>query len=164
MGNHEKVFGVCENKCFVEVRPKADTYGKNDVYNKNETYSKEEINTSLAGKAPSNHNHDDRYYTETEVNNLVNNLLLVEDFTASCGNIAPGGTAGITCRHNTRQYNFIGALQFLAKDNGMLTDCMVISNVTKVLGEDALSVTLRNVSDVYVSNCTVHVTTLSKRV
>lgn len=87
MGNHEKVFGVCENKCFVEVRPKADTYGKNDVYNKNETYSKEEINTSLAGKAPSNHNHDDRYYTESEMDSKL------------------GGKANSSHRHDDIYYN-----------------------------------------------------------
>lgn len=39
MSDHEKVFGVCENKCFVEVRPKSDTYHKNDVYNKTEINS-----------------------------------------------------------------------------------------------------------------------------
>lgn len=42
MSDHEKVFGVCENKCFVEVRPKEDTYSKEDTYTKEETYSKEE--------------------------------------------------------------------------------------------------------------------------
>lgn len=25
MGNHEKMFGICENKCLVEVSPKTDT-------------------------------------------------------------------------------------------------------------------------------------------
>ena len=37
MANHEKVFGVCENKCFVEV------YSKEDTYSKDDTYSKEEV-------------------------------------------------------------------------------------------------------------------------
>jgi hypothetical protein len=30
------------------------------------------IQTQLNGKAPSNHSHDDRYYTESETNNLLN--------------------------------------------------------------------------------------------
>lgn len=35
---HEKVFGVCENKCFVEVYPKDQVYNKNEVYKKNEVF------------------------------------------------------------------------------------------------------------------------------
>lgn len=31
MSDHEKVFGVCENKCFVEVLPKADAATKTEV-------------------------------------------------------------------------------------------------------------------------------------
>ena len=59
------VFGFCKNKC------------------KHEVYTIQETNDLLGGKAPSshthtksqitdwNHNHDDRYYTESEVNNLL---------------------------------------------------------------------------------------------
>ena len=34
MANHEKVFGICENKCLVEVSPKTDTDGVKDIVNK----------------------------------------------------------------------------------------------------------------------------------
>ena len=36
-------------------------------------YTESEVNTLLSGKSDTSHNHDDRYYTETEVNNLLNN-------------------------------------------------------------------------------------------
>src|SRR5574344_1617389 len=34
-------------------------------------YTEGEINTKLSGKSDTGHTHDDRYYTETEVNNLL---------------------------------------------------------------------------------------------
>ena len=47
--NEIQVYGFCENKCRREVMLKSD------------------VEAGLAGKAASDHNHDDRYYTETEV-------------------------------------------------------------------------------------------------
>ena len=35
-------------------------------------YTESEVDTKLSGKAASSHTHDDRYYTETEVNTLLN--------------------------------------------------------------------------------------------
>lgn len=39
---HEKVYGICENKCREEVYPKTETYSKD------ETYSKSEVNTAIS--------------------------------------------------------------------------------------------------------------------
>ena len=36
-----------------------------------DTYTKTETDTLLQNKADASHTHDDRYYTETEVNNLL---------------------------------------------------------------------------------------------
>ena len=36
-------------------------------------YTESEVNTLLSSKSDTSHNHDDRYYTEAEVNNLLNN-------------------------------------------------------------------------------------------
>lgn len=47
---HNKVYAVCENYCMEE------------------TMTKEQIEEELEGKSDTNHNHDDRYFTKTEVN------------------------------------------------------------------------------------------------
>lgn len=51
-------------------------------------YTETEVNNKLAGKSDTSHNHDSRYYTETEVNNLFNDLLITRDYstTISSGN------------------------------------------------------------------------------
>lgn len=52
----DKVYGFCgTNKCKREVYPKEQV----DAI-------KTEIDTSLAGKSDTSHNHDDRYYTKTQ--------------------------------------------------------------------------------------------------
>ena len=43
--------------------------------NNNTTYSSNKINTELATKSNTSHNHDDRYYTESESNNLLNGKI-----------------------------------------------------------------------------------------
>lgn len=53
MSKHEKVYGVCENKCLVPV------------------YSKEQVDKKVDDFA-SSHNHDDRYFTETEMITKLN--------------------------------------------------------------------------------------------
>lgn len=57
------------------------------------------IQTQLNGKAAITHYHDDRYYTEAEVNNLLakkNNSFVFESFTAPAQTIAASGTATFT--------------------------------------------------------------------
>jgi len=39
-----------------------------------------QLNTDLAGKAASSHTHDDRYYTESEINALVNSITTQSDY------------------------------------------------------------------------------------
>lgn len=56
---------------------KADTattiagYGITDAYTKSETSGKTEIQDALDGKSDTGHTHDDRYYTETELDDLL---------------------------------------------------------------------------------------------
>ena len=45
------------------------------------------LNSALSGKAPSNHNHDDRYYTETEINNK---LITAQDISSQYSGFDPG--------------------------------------------------------------------------
>ncbi len=58
---------------------KADTattiagYGITDAYTKSETSGKTEIQDALDGKSDTGHTHDDRYYTETEIDTLLAN-------------------------------------------------------------------------------------------
>lgn len=40
-------------------------------------------NTNLSGKANSSHTHDDRYYTESEINSKLSGLLLTETIVIS---------------------------------------------------------------------------------
>lgn len=40
-------------------------------------------NTNLSGKANSGHTHDDRYYTESEINSRLSELLLAETIVIS---------------------------------------------------------------------------------
>ena len=58
-------------------------------------YSKEETNTLLQKKADSGHTHDDRYYTETEVNDLLSEKAPAytygtEDLTAGTSTLETG--------------------------------------------------------------------------
>jgi hypothetical protein len=56
---------------------------------------------AVNGKAPSSHNHDDRYYTETETNNLLNTKVAVDGSTMT-GNINWAQTdRGLTWAFNT---------------------------------------------------------------
>lgn len=64
------VYGFCENKCRREVPLKSEVDSKFSAVNtslEEINTDIDEINTSLESKAASDHNHDDRYYTETEM-------------------------------------------------------------------------------------------------
>lgn len=66
------IYGYCENK------------------GKHPTYSKEKIDSMIAEKAELSHNHDDRYYTETEVNNLLASYT-PEEINKRLANLGLGG-------------------------------------------------------------------------
>lgn len=85
---HDKVYAICENMCLEE------TYTKNKIDNElankansNHTHSWDNITGKPSTFPPSSHNHDDRYYTETEVNNLLNG----KQKTISYGTSEPSG-------------------------------------------------------------------------
>lgn len=63
---------------FNDDKQKVDMYAKSEVYTKDEVYNKTQVDTSLSNKASAQHTHDDRYYTETEIQNIlypVNTIL-----------------------------------------------------------------------------------------
>jgi len=90
---HEKVYGICENKCRVEVPTKADTYNKGEIDNMigskadanhnhdDRYYTEGEIRAMLNNKANNSHVHDDRYYTETEIKNTLNDHIKIWEYT-----------------------------------------------------------------------------------
>ena len=58
-------------------------------------YTESEVNNLINGRAPSSHTHDDRYYTEGEVNNLINGRApayqySATDLTAGSSTLATG--------------------------------------------------------------------------
>lgn len=58
-------------------------------------YTESEVNNLINGRAPSSHTHDDRYYTEGEVNNLINGRApayqySATDLTAGSSSLATG--------------------------------------------------------------------------
>ena len=53
-------------------------------------YTESEVNNLLNGKAASSHTHDDRYYTESEVNNLVWNEIHVKEYSADNVSVSTG--------------------------------------------------------------------------
>ena len=53
-------------------------------------YTESEVNNLLNGKAASSHTHDDRYYTESEVNNLIWNEIHVKEYSADNVSVSTG--------------------------------------------------------------------------
>lgn len=51
-------------------------------------YTETEVDNLLNGKAPLNHNHDNRYYTETEINEKLRNIIYLKPYTNNGGNTA----------------------------------------------------------------------------
>lgn len=54
------------------VSGKPSTYTPSSHTHDDRYYTESEINTKLNGKANSSHTHDDRYYTESEINTKLN--------------------------------------------------------------------------------------------
>ena len=61
----------CQTMIDQSISGKANS---SDVYTKSETSGATEISTALASKSDTGHTHDDRYYTETEINNRLGGL------------------------------------------------------------------------------------------
>lgn len=67
---HNRVFGICEQKCRVEVPTKEEF---NEAIS--QRYTQKEVNNLLESKSDVSHSHDGRYYTETEINNKLSTKL-----------------------------------------------------------------------------------------
>lgn len=56
--------------------------------------------STITGKpstfSPSSHTHDDRYYTETEINNRLKDIVIMKQFTSSSKTIEACNTAEVT--------------------------------------------------------------------
>ena len=82
-----KLNGIAEGANKTTVDSALSSSSTNPVQNK-------VINTALAGKAASSHTHDDRYYTETEIDKKLANVsagvskaLIVESFDTTTGTL-----------------------------------------------------------------------------
>lgn len=95
-----KIFGFCENK------------GKHEVY------TKEQTDNLLAGKAASVHTHDDRYYTETEVNAKLADYKLKGDIATFAGEITINGSTSSSITINYPSG--------FTKDNSVLLSCGLV--------------------------------------
>lgn len=87
-----KLYGFYENHC------RAETYSKNNVDNLlngksqvGHAHTWNEINDKPSTFAPSSHTHDDRYFTETEINIKLASYKVKGDFAILTGRVtAPG--------------------------------------------------------------------------
>ena len=88
-----KLAGIAEGANKTTVDSALSTSSTNPVQNK-------VVNAALAGKADSGHNHDDRYYTETEINtkfsNMVGNTSVADQINTAVSSIKAGTVAYAT--------------------------------------------------------------------
>ena len=106
-----------ENALQAAINGKADTgHNHDDRY-----YTESEMNTKLAGKADTSHNHDDLYYTETEIDGKITTL-----------NNAISGKAPSTHTHDDRYFTE-------TEINGKIEDIneSISSNVSTLEGKIA---------------------------
>lgn len=66
-------------------------------------------NTAIQGKAPSDHNHDGRYYTESEVNNLLNGKSTVQVITKTFTISSSSASQSITWE-DTKNLIYLGSM------------------------------------------------------
>lgn len=64
---------VADSVAWGNVSSKPSSYPPSGHNHDDRYYTETEINTKLNGKSNTTHTHDERYYTETEVNTLLNN-------------------------------------------------------------------------------------------
>ena len=64
--------GVSENPSFFGIHPADVNHVHDDRY-----YTESEVDSKLSEKAEADHNHDSRYYTETEMDSKLNGLAMI---------------------------------------------------------------------------------------
>ena len=68
--------------------------------------------------APSSHTHDDRYYTESEVNNKLKDIVISKQFTSGSKNIGANDSAEITVTISVPSgYKFLGVHNVMSNGN-----------------------------------------------
>lgn len=70
--NYAKSAGSANSVSWGNVSGKPSTFSPSSHIHDDRYYTESEINTKLNGKANSSHTHDDRYYTESEMNTKLN--------------------------------------------------------------------------------------------
>ena len=101
------------------------------------------LTASDVGAAPSSHTHDDRYYTETEVKNLIDATFLTKTFTGAKVSIAGKTAKAITITCATPSgYTAIGVIGYYTGSTYVLP-CRVAKGRMDVYNTDsnAISVT-----------------------
>lgn len=78
------------------------------------------LNTSLSNKSNSDHTHDSRYYTETEINTKLTSLITTAFFTASSTSIAYATAKTVSFSVAKSGYKLLGVVSYSAGWAGIM--------------------------------------------
>lgn len=91
------LFGYDETHCKHEICSKKETEDLlKEKSEKGHTHTWNQIESKPTTFTPSSHTHDDRYFTETEVNNKLAQYKLKGDFAVISGTLSASGGEGNT--------------------------------------------------------------------
>ena len=100
------------------------------------------LNASDVGAAPSSHTHDDRYYTETDVKNLIDATFLTKTFTGAKVSIAGKTAKAITITCATPSgYTAIGVIGYYTGSTYILP-CRVAKGRMDVYNTDSNTISV----------------------
>ena len=95
------------------------SHNHDSVYSKtNHSHAWSAITSKPSTFAPSSHTHDDRYYTESEVNNKLKDIVISKQFTSGSKNIGANDGAEITVTISVPSgYKFLGVHNVMSNGN-----------------------------------------------
>lgn len=115
----------------------------------------------LSGKSSSGHTHDNRYYTEAEVKELLNGLLVTDNYTVSITNLASGDATGDQETSATKSgYTCLGVVGI--SSNGTNNTLMNIVRCYYSGNDGKIHTNVRNLHSASIS-CTINVTLLWRK-